>query len=889
MTEERANDCVAPSLFLKRPKNRAGLSRIDYRIGAYADFREAMMHKLNREPLLQAWTHRGTDDPGIALLEGAAILADIITFYQDVYANQAYLATATWRDRISDLVQLLGYRLSPGVGGNATFAFEVTGDKAVVIPKSFPVKADLSELDQPAEFQTKAEATAYPHLSRFHLYNPRLTASSILAGGTQLEVARVGSSSNQGDIAALEIAAGDRIMLMPDVDNQGVADPGQPAEILIVSDVEQVLDRKVITFEGSLTVARDSEVTAYVLGRTFGHFGHNAPASITKVKTIAPWMKQVSTIWFRKLEESTKNGSDYSTLGETEMPMDEGVNDLAAGGLLICQGFMWSEDPSASTTSVPFAVARDVTSVRADALKWGSLSGPSTVVTIESKLFASDSWSDIRQMTFHEVKGPAMKLRAATKWDEQASFTGTGLDYYGTYKQAVALAGRRLLLETEDGRTEEVTVKTDKAGFPLPTQDENQSRMWALTLQRDDQASFQLREFDEAKPKIAVYGNLVDADQGKAEPEAKLGNGVNRQAFQTFKLPKAPLTYHNTKGETPPEAPALDVYVNDRLWKRVPFFFGHTGQEQIYIVREDAAGDSWCQFGDGKTGARLPAGIDNVVAKFRTGTGAHGPLKAGTTPQGGARLDGLDKIQMPTNASGGAEPEPGLNAKEAAPGKLQSLGRLVALQDFEAEALSISGVVRATAAWQTYENVPSVVLTVLMETGRAAEAKAVQTTLNDYNRCRGPQRFPIIVKGGKRLWVYVALDVSFKPSFREELVRGAIQKALGVSGAESNDGDPSAGLFALVNRRFGETEYRSRIEGTVQNVEGVAWAKVTALSALGEAADAADLAPPDPPAPLHRAVLFTTAPVATAQRQLVLALHKSHLIINPVAAREEEC
>ena len=176
MTEEWRNDCIEPLLFPKRPNNRPGLSRMDYRIGAYADFREALLRKLNLDPLLKNWTHRGADDPGIALLEGASILGDILTFYQDLYANEAYLRTAQWRDSIGALVRLLGYRLSPGLGGQATFAFEIKGDQPVVIPAGFPVTAQVAGLEKPADFMTMEEATAYPWLSRFHLYRRLFTA-----------------------------------------------------------------------------------------------------------------------------------------------------------------------------------------------------------------------------------------------------------------------------------------------------------------------------------------------------------------------------------------------------------------------------------------------------------------------------------------------------------------------------------------------------------------------------------------------------------------------------------------------------------------------------------------------------------------------------------------
>ena len=49
---------------------------INFRIGNYADIREALLRNLDKDPTLSAWTYRGADDPGIALLEGAAILGD---------------------------------------------------------------------------------------------------------------------------------------------------------------------------------------------------------------------------------------------------------------------------------------------------------------------------------------------------------------------------------------------------------------------------------------------------------------------------------------------------------------------------------------------------------------------------------------------------------------------------------------------------------------------------------------------------------------------------------------------------------------------------------------------------------------------------------------------
>ena len=128
------HDCPKPPLFPKLIFNRPALKKIQYRIGNYADVRAHLFDQLNKQPELSAWTHRGIDDPGIALFEADAVVIDILTFYQTHYANETYLRTAQWPQSITDLVRLTGYRLSPGVAGEATFALTIKGKLPVTVP-----------------------------------------------------------------------------------------------------------------------------------------------------------------------------------------------------------------------------------------------------------------------------------------------------------------------------------------------------------------------------------------------------------------------------------------------------------------------------------------------------------------------------------------------------------------------------------------------------------------------------------------------------------------------------------------------------------------------------------------------------------------------------------
>ena len=64
---------------------------IDYLTKDYAGFRQAMLDQI---PLrLPAWKDRSESDFGVVLIELFAYVADILSYYQDRVANEAYLAT----------------------------------------------------------------------------------------------------------------------------------------------------------------------------------------------------------------------------------------------------------------------------------------------------------------------------------------------------------------------------------------------------------------------------------------------------------------------------------------------------------------------------------------------------------------------------------------------------------------------------------------------------------------------------------------------------------------------------------------------------------------------------------------------------------------------------
>lgn len=853
--------CVRPLVFPRRPDNRPALPRIGYRIGTYSDFREYLMRRLDdvaATPELAHWTHREPDDPGIALLEGAAAIGDVLTFYQELYANEAFLRTARRRRSVAELVRLLGYRLAPGLGGRATFAVEVRAGAAITVPAGFPLQAQLEGGDGPVEFETEASLVAYPELSRFHLHRP-LTLPQLATGTTEIWL----RSSDP-----FEVAQDDRLLLA----SPAASDPrrlGSP-QVVVVDEVSSLHGATLVKIRGSLRRPSPSyDLVAYKLGRTFRHFGHNAPPQEVTVQGSSASAHEVD--YCRVVSGTSSPLSSFFVVGPSEpigsrdLPLDQAVDDLSAGGDMICtyragcsspevtlfelvpflgstptfsqrtvaQGGPASRIESGpsfaggSAVEIGFApasapshtVLRTLTAVRAASLRWGSLNGPTSFLTLDADLgVAGATRADVRTIEVHEVVGPPLAARA--KPVDAAVSTGQVLYLHAPASVAAALDGRSVLLAPPTGEPTVAAATVRVSTSPVPDLPELHEVTLDATVAYAD---YPQEPDDEAA--VAVFGNLVGADQGKSEREAVLGSGDARRTFQTFKLPKAPLTYHYAEAETPPQVPSLEVWVAGRLWTRVDSLYGRDAGAEVYVVREDEGGSSWVQFGDGERfGARLPSGADNVTARYRTGIGAYGPLEPGTRVQPGSRLDRLDRVSLPGVVSGGDEPEAEGVARDAAPGRVQSLGRIVALSDFESEALAIPGVALAAAAWEVHDGVPAVVVTVLMESARAAEYASVAAALRSAARDRGADRFEVVVREGSFRDVRLHLQVALVPGRKEEDVRAAVAAALGVEteGAEP----PGEGLFSLRRRRFGQAEPASRVAGVVQNVAGVAWVRV---------------------------------------------------------------
>src|SRR5207248_8748647 len=107
--------------------NRPSLDAIVFRTGKQPQFKATMLAALSASatPALRSLKTREDDDFTIALLDGWATIADVLSFYSERIANESFLRTATERGSVLELARSIGYELNPGVAASTYLVFSV--------------------------------------------------------------------------------------------------------------------------------------------------------------------------------------------------------------------------------------------------------------------------------------------------------------------------------------------------------------------------------------------------------------------------------------------------------------------------------------------------------------------------------------------------------------------------------------------------------------------------------------------------------------------------------------------------------------------------------------------------------------------------------------------
>lgn len=151
--------------------NRPGLDAVRDRVGTHAAFLATMKARLatmqvdvtnpdgethtTLQPLTPLTT-RDPSDPAIALLDGWATVADVLTFYQERITNESYLRTATERGSLVALARTVGYAPRPGVAASTFLWYTIDNGQIepVVIPAGTRAQSIPGPDEMPQSFET---------------------------------------------------------------------------------------------------------------------------------------------------------------------------------------------------------------------------------------------------------------------------------------------------------------------------------------------------------------------------------------------------------------------------------------------------------------------------------------------------------------------------------------------------------------------------------------------------------------------------------------------------------------------------------------------------------------------------------------------------------------
>ena len=765
--------------------NRPGLSGIAYRIGTHARFKRSMLARLSdsRLPALHDLNTRDDDDFTVALLDAWATVADVLTFYSERIANESYLRTATERVSLLHLARLIGYELKPGVAASTHLAFELEdapgSPRAASIGKGTQVQSLPGQDELPQTFETVEKIEARPGWNRLR---PRQTeAKKPDADDTEVHLKGVTTGLLPGDGLLLvgterEAAAGSENWDFRRVKTV-TADPG--ADHTRVTWDEGLGWTR---FGRTIRPARDPKV--YAFRQRAALFGHNAP----------DWRSMPAIIQ----EHYQNDENDASRDSEGELGSDKWPR------------FKIDSDNSVDLDAVYPRITRG---------SWVVLSRPNyqEVYQVEEVEEASQTDFTLTAKTTRlRLRGENLREKFGEGRRDTMVFAQSEPLEIAEYPLAVPVQGDEIFLdrradELGEGRTLIFSGEDAQSG-------EHRSEPVTLLEAQLEDGLTRLRlteSLDHAyrRDTLIIYANVAHATHGETRQEV-LGSGDASMAFQRFVLREPPLTHVSAPTPSGTES-TLELRVGDVKWHEVPDLYGRSPDERVFVTRLDEEGKTTVQFGDGRTGARLPTGQENVRATYRKGIGTDGLVRAEQLSLLITSVLGVLGVRNPLAASGAGDPEPQDEARRNAPLTVLTLDRVVSLRDYEDFARAYAGIAKALATWVWTGETREVFVTVAGPGGRPVGDDLLENLVKAM-RAAGDRHLPLRVEEYRPASFGMVAKVETDPDHIPERVKAAVSAALQEQ-------------FGFEARSFGQGVALSEVVAAVQSVPGVVMVDVDEL------------------------------------------------------------
>ncbi len=849
MTDTETTACACDAIVHPRIlANPPGRELVDYRVGDYRSFRHALLRPRPEEVALVGWHPAAGDDLALQLLEWWAYLADVLVFYNERAFHEALLRTAGLPEDVRRIVRLLGYRPRPGIGATGVVAALTKSTTGFVVPRGFAIEgvpplgvsAQIFEVDNDVvmgklgqKLPFSARFPAPPIRPGAPPPTPVTTALGFLIDSVKTTTTgdKPHADGKPFTIALEGVVASvkpdDRLLLLPRDWNDL---PGATYALSTVSAVVHTWDaagRPItnVTMSAGRTLPDAVESARYrVLRATkLAHLWlyherfplSSDPLVVGPAITAGQYAQVAETIFdplhlfsggmasgppqdprplgnfsftdplsgYAHLEAITRgiNPGD-PVLFEQRVPVPNGLPaplvfpELTE--LVKVQGYaedIWYANPP-----------------EADRVGQGPPVGPPS-----SRLLGGGAAAipiPHTRITFAPLIHPLLDIMVAGGFGLK-----TIVMHYAW--QEVAKIVDSPEVKPVDSATPDTSSDTPP-GHPALLEDANGDGTLGFLGVPSTGLDKPL------VPPVRALLNLLPVSRGETVEREILGSGDPILVRQEFALARAPLTYLTDAGPRAIDGyrSTLQIRVDGIEWTEVPSFYGQPHDARVFATREDDAQRTWVRFGDGENGARLPAGVDNVVARYRHGSGAATP-RPGTLTSIVRPLAGLTEIRNPVSVGGGADPDPPDQIRRYAPRSVLTFGRAVSGDDYETVVAQTPGVARARAAWAWDAAAQRTLVKVYVGDDAAAvdAGRAALLGFADPNR-------PVVVEAAMPLFPDLTLTVEVHPSYDAADVGAAVTAALL---------DRATPPFGADVARIGDAIYDSEIYDACLRVPGV--------------------------------------------------------------------
>lgn len=746
MNKPSCNSCEStPAVLPVEVFNRPGLNAVRYRIGEYGDFLQSLSEKLSLSKNLKGLAARDNNDFSIALSDAWSVAADVFTFYQERIANESWLRTATERFSVLELARLVGYELKPGVAASTYIAFTLEeakitldskaptihasnlygGAQPVTIEKGIKIQSipEKDQLQQIFETSETIEArTEWNHIRPQQSFQQEpLNESVVYIKGTNNNIRKGDSlliATKEGELklkSVLDLLIDDEMnitQLNLNSASTTTTPPIVPTEFCTGSimykaqfnnSISDKIRANTITQQNLNLIKRVNKWTDLEIKT-----GLNSPAPPPENTQVYVFRKKVPVFGYNAQMKTTitdgRTSQTEYTLEETAVivQLDNAYDQVLEDSYIAIQ----NADKKPSFYKVENANTGVLT-------RYGISSKTTTLKIIPANIASKKQWwgsgEGLNQIRNAMVFAQSEPLALSSVPDESpVGGDSIVLDqYYPGLKenQPVSLSGEKIdlpgMLYYEIAIIKTVQIISGKTKLTFVESLQNQY----------------------IRKTVFINANVALATHGETVQEV-LGNGDSSKTFQKFRLKQPPLTYVGAATASGHQS-TLQIRVNDILWHETDYFYGHTGEEQIYITRIDNEGNTTVIFGDGKNGARLPTGNHNIVATYRKGTGSEGLMKAKQLSQLITKPLEVKSAINPIPSSGFEDPETIDDAKRNATLNILTLNRIVSLKDYEDFATAFSGIAKANAIWARRLNKQQIFLTVAGEDGAEVKASSI--------------------------------------------------------------------------------------------------------------------------------------------------------------------